>query len=106
MCHAQFGGGGGEAAPPAAGGEAKPPAEGGAPAEGGKPPGTPTEGGAPAATHTIIVAPTMGVLRYGESPQTLPRGSLLIALQFRSPLPPQRATHYTSSGVPALTLSP
>jgi hypothetical protein len=81
MCQAQYGGAG-LSAPPS--GSAPPPSGTAAPPPGSAPPSQATSvaagtTGAPAAappangtagskTHTIIVAPTQGVLRFGESP--------------------------------------
>ena len=83
MCQAQYGGTGLSApAPPPSGTASAPPTSSAAAEATGAPmPAPPTNGSkAGSKTHTIIVAPTQGVLRFGTSPSS--RHTELIKVPF------------------------
>ena len=66
---------------------------------GGTPPPTGTESAsASGATHTIIVAPTKGVLRFGKS-DLLVVAMFSDAMQYPSLRPPTLVIRFTSCGV-------
>jgi hypothetical protein len=79
MCQAQYGGAGlsappsGSVAPHSGSAPASPATSAAAGATGAPAPAPPANGTAGSKTHTIIVAPTQGVLRFGKFPRPVHR---------------------------------